>query len=359
MVSEHVHGILSDDDISALCKDTQTPLISPLPTKSLPGEISYGLSSYGYDARLGEEIHLLDRVVGDGNNINVIDPKNFNSDITTTLKPDADGVVVIPPHGFVLGHTVETFHIPDDVLVVCLGKSTYARCFSGDTEVKIVGEEPMTFEELARHWTENKTFFFGRGIDEKTGQIKTVPLTAPRLVGEDNLYMVSFVDGTQIKVTGDHEWITHKSRTVTEHGVEQFYHTTRVVTTSLKPGSRVSTDGEGLIFLIVESVKEIPGEKQNVYCLTSKETGNFALGNGAFVSNCGLIVNVTPLEPGWSGQVTLEISNTTPLPAKIYVGEGICQFLFFRGEHTPSVTYAQKKGKYMNQTGVTHPRLAK
>jgi dCTP deaminase len=73
-------------------------------------------------------------------------------------------------------------------------------------------------------------------------------------------------------------------------------------------------------------------------------------------ARCGIIVNVTPFEPEWEGFVTLEISNTTPLPAKIYAGEGIAQVLFFRGEE-PEVSYADRKGKYQKQTGITLPRL--
>jgi len=72
-------------------------------------------------------------------------------------------------------------------------------------------------------------------------------------------------------------------------------------------------------------------------------------------ARCGIDTNVTPLEPGWEGQVTLEISNTTPSPVKIYAGQGICQVLFFRGER-PAVTYADRKGKYQGQTRITLPR---
>jgi dCTP deaminase len=73
-------------------------------------------------------------------------------------------------------------------------------------------------------------------------------------------------------------------------------------------------------------------------------------------ARCGIIVNVTPLEPEWEGFVTLEFSNTTPLPAKIYAGEGACQFLFLRGSEVCEVSYADRSGKYMKQTGVTLPR---
>ena len=74
-------------------------------------------------------------------------------------------------------------------------------------------------------------------------------------------------------------------------------------------------------------------------------------------ARCGIIVNVTPFEPEWEGYVTLEISNTTPLPARIYANEGIAQVLFFQGDEPCEVSYADKKGKYLKQTGVTLPRL--
>ncbi len=74
-------------------------------------------------------------------------------------------------------------------------------------------------------------------------------------------------------------------------------------------------------------------------------------------ARCGIIVNVTPLEPEWEGHVTLEFSNTTPLPARIYANEGACQFLFLKGDSPPAVSYADRKGKYMNQQGVTLPRV--
>jgi dCTP deaminase len=74
-------------------------------------------------------------------------------------------------------------------------------------------------------------------------------------------------------------------------------------------------------------------------------------------ARCGLIVNVTPFEPEWEGFVTLEISNTTPLPARVYANEGIAQVLFFQGDEPCEVSYADKKGKYQKQQGLTLPRL--
>jgi dCTP deaminase len=74
-------------------------------------------------------------------------------------------------------------------------------------------------------------------------------------------------------------------------------------------------------------------------------------------ARCGIIVNVTPFEPEWEGYVTLEISNTTPLPAKIYANEGIAQVLFLQGDEPCERSYADKRGKYLKQTGVTLPKI--
>ncbi len=74
-------------------------------------------------------------------------------------------------------------------------------------------------------------------------------------------------------------------------------------------------------------------------------------------ARCGILTNVTPFEPEWEGYVTLEISNTTPLPAKIYANEGIAQVLFFEGDEDCEVSYADKKGKYQGQSSITLPRM--
>jgi len=72
-------------------------------------------------------------------------------------------------------------------------------------------------------------------------------------------------------------------------------------------------------------------------------------------ARCGILVNVTPFEPEWEGHVTLEISNTTPLPAKIYANEGLAQVIFLRAEEACEVSYADRKGKYQAQSGITLP----
>jgi len=92
------------------------------------------------------------------------------------------------------------------------------------------------------------------------------------------------------------------------------------------------------------------------YFKIPRETLVICVGKSTY-ARCGIIVNVTPLEPEWEGHVTLEFSNTTPLPAKIYANEGAAQFLFLQGTENCKLSYADKKGKYMYQKDVTLPKL--
>tara|TARA_B100001564_G_scaffold252368_1_gene214503 strand:- start:425 stop:1036 length:612 start_codon:yes stop_codon:yes gene_type:complete len=92
------------------------------------------------------------------------------------------------------------------------------------------------------------------------------------------------------------------------------------------------------------------------YFKIPKETLVICVGKSTY-ARCGIIVNVTPLEPEWEGHVTLEFSNTTPLPAKIYANEGAAQFLFFKGNEICDLSYSDRKGKYMFQKGITLPKL--
>jgi dCTP deaminase len=171
---------------------TEHKMIEPFePGQVRDGQISYGVSSYGYDIRVADEYMIFTNVYSA-----VVDPKHFDPRSMVEYKGE---VCVIPPNSFALARTVEYFRIPRNVLTVCLGKSTYARC--------------------------------------------------------------------------------------------------------------------------------------------------------------GIIVNVTPFEPEWEGFVTLEISNTTPLPAKIYSNEGIAQVLFFEGDEPCETTYADKKGKYQKQQSIVLPKL--
>ena len=92
------------------------------------------------------------------------------------------------------------------------------------------------------------------------------------------------------------------------------------------------------------------------YFRIPRSTLTICVGKSTY-ARCGIIVNVTPLEPEWEGQVTIEISNTTPLPARIHANEGICQFLFLQGNEPCEVSYAGKSGKYMGQRGTALPRM--
>jgi len=92
------------------------------------------------------------------------------------------------------------------------------------------------------------------------------------------------------------------------------------------------------------------------YFRIPRDVLTLCLGKSTY-ARCGIIVNVTPFEPEWEGYVTLEISNTTPLPAKIYANEGIAQVIFFKAEQPCNISYADRKGKYMKQVGVTLPRV--
>ncbi|MGB4595694.1 MAG: dCTP deaminase [Anaerolineaceae bacterium] len=92
------------------------------------------------------------------------------------------------------------------------------------------------------------------------------------------------------------------------------------------------------------------------YFRIPKNVLTICLGKSTY-ARCGIIVNVTPFEPEWEGYVTLEISNTTPLPARIYSNEGIAQVLFFEGDEPCEITYAMKQGKYQGQQSIVLPKL--
>ena len=100
-------------------------------------------------------------------------------------------------------------------------------------------------------------------------------------------------------------------------------------------------------FALCETVEEIDVPRGVLVICVGKST----------YARCGLIVNVTPLEPEWRGKVTLEISNTTPLPARVYANEGIAQLIFLKGDRVCAVSYADKGGKYQDQAGLTLPRV--
>ncbi len=115
---------------------------------------------------------------------------------------------------------------------------------------------------------------------------------------------------------------------------------------------------DGPVWDVVEEIE--PGQVEQVFDISVPKLHNF-VANDLIVHNstyarCGIIVNVTPLEPEWEGNVTLEFSNTTPLPAKIYANEGVAQMLFFESDEVCSTSYRDRGGKYMGQRGVTLPK---
>lgn len=121
---------------------------------------------------------------------------------------------------------------------------------------------------------------------------------------------------------------------------------------NFSPSSMVEFQGDVCIippnsFVLARSIEyfRVP---RSVLCV--------CLGKSTYARS-GLVVNVTPFEPEWEGHVTIEISNTTPLPAKVYANEGISQVLFFEGDEVCEVSYADRKGKYQGQRGVTPPKL--
>jgi deoxycytidine triphosphate deaminase len=370
--------------------------------------ISYGTSSYGYDVRCAEEFKIFTNI-----NSTIVDPKNFDEKSFV----DFNGpVCIIPPNSFALARTVEFFRIPRSVLTICLGKSTYARCFRGDTRVALVDGTAPTLEEMAqRHGTGE--LFWGYSIGQN-GRLIVSLLDAPRFIGRDSLLEIELDDGQRIHATPDHLFMRRDGRMAAAHtlrprdvlmplyrdvirGYESIY---QPIDGHLYPTHRLADEwnlrhqiyedapgthrhhldfdpvahGSAITAALlrratdskwrenfggtpayrnhrVEAVREVAGD-HDVYCLTVPEAGNFALQAGVFVQNCGIIVNVTPLEPEWEGHVTLEFSNTTPLPARIYANEGVAQMLFFESDEVCETSYRDRGGKYQGQRGVTLPK---
>jgi deoxycytidine triphosphate deaminase len=344
--------------------------------------VSYGTSSYGYDVRCTDEFKIFTNI-----NSTIVDPKSFDEKSFVDFKGP---VCIIPPNSFALASTVEYFRIPRSVLVACLGKSTYARCFRGDTRVALVDGSAPTLEEMARR-ADSGEIFSGYSIGEN-GRVIVSLLDSPRFIGRDALLEVELDDGSIIHATPDHLFMrrdasmveAHKLRPndalmplyrELSHGSEAVYQpadgylcpTHRLaddwnLRRGISPrisGVYRSADNRGGAPIHrnhrVAAVRDVAGD-HDVYCLTVPQAGNFALEAGVFVHNCGIIVNVTPLEPEWEGHVTLEFSNTTPLPAKIYANEGVAQMLFFESDEVCETSYADRGGKYQGQRGVTLPK---
>jgi deoxycytidine triphosphate deaminase len=358
--------------------------------------VSYGTSSYGYDVRCANEFKIFTNI-----NSTIVDPKQFDEKSFVDVRAD---VCIIPPNSFALARTVEYFRIPRSVLTICLGKSTYARCFSADTRVALVDGTAPTLEELARRH-ERGELFWGYSIGPY-GRVIVSLLDAPRFIGRDALLEITLDNDAVVRATPDHGFFRRDGRIVAaadlrpgdslmplyrnlQRGYEMVY---QPINGHLYPTHRLA-DEWNLLHSIYEDqpgthrhhvdfdrrnnrplniermpasehirlnhrvvgVRDLPGV-HDTYCLTVPEAGNFALEAGVFVENCGIIVNVTPLEPEWEGHVTLEFSNTTPLPAKIYANEGVAQMVFFESDEVCGTSYKDRDGKYQRQQGVTLPK---
>jgi hypothetical protein len=220
--------------------------------------------------------------------------------------------------------------------------------------VALVDGTSVSLEDMARRADQGEEFR-GYSIGE-CGSIIVTRLQAPRFVGRDALIEMVLDSGEPIRCTADHVFIRRDG--------------TRAPADELRPGDslmplyRESFRGHEMVYQPhqsavrnhrIRTIRDLPGD-HDVYCLTVPEAGNFALEAGVFVANCGIIVNVTPLEPEWEGHVTLEFSNTTPLPAKIYANEGVAQVIFLESDEECQTSYKDRGGKYQGQRGVTLPR---
>ena len=327
---------------------------------------SYGLSSFGYDIRLGNIFRFFNR--GNSNNLNVevrsvrdsigpdvIDPVNFNEAHTTRYELLDDECITIPPHGFMLGVSKERIKLGNEFTAICMEKSTLARCFTGDTKIALAdGTSPTFLEAIER--IKNGERLFGYSVNEEAN-ITIAELIEPRKIGREEILEVVLDNGEIIRCTADHKFLTLDCDYVEAKDLvegQSLYPLYRTVSRIVR---RMSKAKEALNIEIGENHKVVTVRKaspgwegeQDVYCLTAPEYGNFALESGVFVHNCGLCVTVTPLEAGWEGYVTLELSNKTDLPIKLTPGMGICQVLFLHGNEPCEISYADRNGKYQDQ----------
>lgn len=366
--------------------------------------VSKGLSSFGYDVTLANKFKVFTNVNG-----GIIDPLAMPENCYVEFEGEH---CIIPPNSYLLGHTVEYFHIPDDVIVVCVGKSTLARCFAGDTKVQLADGTTPTFIELIKR-AENGERLFGYSVDDRM-QIAISELFSPRKIGTEEVLEVVLDNDEIIECTPDHKFLTKEGLEIKAEDLapgdslfplykirsrgyeaivqpndwtltpghklaakvtcDQFYAAMCEFGTATKAARALEISKSYVTRHFQDAVRKFynnpslasnhkvveirrKGSIKDVYCLTAPEHGNFALAAGVFVNNCGAIVNVTPIEPGFSGQVVIEISNSTNLPIKVYANQGVAQFLFLQGSERCSVSYADKNGKYQGQTGITTARV--
>ncbi|MEN8376953.1 MAG: dCTP deaminase, partial [Gemmatimonadota bacterium] len=167
------------------------------------GAISYGCSSYGYDIRVADEYKVFTNVHGV-----VVDPKAFDERSFVDIR--GEGSCLIPPNSFALARTLEYFRVPSDTLVICVGKSTYARCFSGDTRVALADGASATLEDMAER-SERGEHFWGYSVGPR-GRIIVTLLEKPRFVGRDGLVEVRLDNEELIRCTPDHKFLLRDGR---------------------------------------------------------------------------------------------------------------------------------------------------
>ena len=166
--------------------------------------VSFGTSSYGYDVRCSDDFKLFTDI-----NSTIVDPKSFDPKSFVDVKGE---YCIIPPNSFALARTVEYFRIPRNVLTLCLGKSTYARCFRGDTRVALVDGTAPTLESMARR-SQSGELFWGYSIGP-AGRLIVTLLDAPRYIGRDTLLEIVLDNGLEIRATPDHEFLRRDGRMV-------------------------------------------------------------------------------------------------------------------------------------------------
>ncbi|MFA5623128.1 MAG: dCTP deaminase [Candidatus Dojkabacteria bacterium] len=195
--------ILSDRQIRELCINQEKPMISPFvpnQVKEVDGKriLSYGLSSYGYDARVAPEFKIFTNI-----NSTIVDPLEFDQ----RSYVDHEGeYCIIPPNSFVLTRTIEHFYIPEDVLVVVVTKSTMARCFTGDTKIMLADNTTPTFLEAMERVAKGERLW-GYSVNDNL-EIVMAELTLPRKIGTEKVIEVELDSGDIIKCTPDHKFIT-------------------------------------------------------------------------------------------------------------------------------------------------------
>ena len=182
-------GVLADWQIQ------REIIIEPFAASAVrPGVISYGVSSYGYDVRVGRRFKVFTNA-----RCAIVDPKNFDPKSFVDIEGD---FCLIPPNSFALAETIEYLEIPRDILGICVGKSTYARCFRGDTRVALVDGSAQTLEEMVRRG-EAGEMFWGYSIGTH-GRIVVTLLDRPRYIGRDALQEIILDNGELIFCTPDH-----------------------------------------------------------------------------------------------------------------------------------------------------------